>query len=294
MRNHKLNKKIIFFSLILFYTALIRWWEIGQVPQLINPDQFQERIIFSTISLFTILLLYIYSKSLFSPKITLISAWVYSLLPWSQEQGRLHSIYSLNIFIFLIFLIVNNKYKNRLLKSASWMIFIFIYYLLNTSSWLFNPLQYNHNISNYFSNIYSLASSSFLFFHNTSFWWGGVREFGVMYISYSPFFLIGILVLIQTKKNLSVIYWMIILTLIGSLNPQFPEGRDIYLLVPFLSLTVSIGIMKLTANNGLIPRIIMSFMLLFMIYELSQFFHYYYVHYPRDISDNISNINVPF
>ncbi len=255
MRNPKLNKKIIFFSLILFNTALIRWWKIGQVPQLINPGEFQQRIIFSTISLLTVFLIYNYAKNLFNPKIALISVWVYSSLTWAQEQGRLNSIYNLTLFMFLISLIVNNKYKNILLKSVSWIIFIILYYILNSNSWLFHPLQYTQKISQYLNNIFSLISPSFLFFHNTSFWWGGIKEFGVIYISYIPFFLIGILVLIQTKKNLSVFYWMIILTLIGALNPQFPEGRDIYLFVPFFILMISIGVMKLINKKGLIARI---------------------------------------
>ena len=294
MRNLKLNKKIIFFSLILFYTALIRWWKIGHVPQLINQGEFQQRIIFSTFSLLTIYLIYIYAKNLLSPKTALISAWVFSIMPWVQEQGRLNSIHNFTLFIFLISLIINNKYKNILPRSASWIIFIFFYYLVNSNSWLFHPLNYTLKISQYLNNIFYLISPYFLFFHNTSFWWGGIKEFGVMYISYIPFFLIGILGLIYTKKKLSVFYWMIILTLIGALNPQFPEGREIFLLVPFLILMISTGVMKLINIKGLIPRIFLSFMLFFMIYELSQFFHYYYVHYPQDISKNISNINVPF
>lgn len=294
MRNLKLNKKIIFFSLILFNTALIRWWKIGQIPQLINQGEFQQRIIFSTISLLTVFLIYIYSKNLFSPKTALISAWVYSSLPWAQEQGRLNSIYNLTLFMFLILLIINNKYKSILLKSVSWIIFIIFYFLLNPDTWLFHPQMYTQNISEYLNNIFSLISPSFLFFHNTSFWWGGIKEFGVMYISFIPFFLIGILILIYTKKNLSVIYGMIILTLIGVLNPRFPEGRDVYLLVPFLTFTISIGFMKLIKRKGLTSKIILSLMLLCVIYELSQFYHYYYVHYPQDISRNILKINEPF
>jgi len=238
-------------------------------------------------------LLYIFTKRLMHFKrIALLSAFIYTLLPWSFEQSRITSLPNIALFIFLIFLNFFTFNKQVILKIISLVFLITVYFYLYPQVLNIVPV-FKIQISQILHNFFSILSPEFFLFKNNLYWWGGVRDWGIINISLLPFMVIGILFLIERKKY-QIIIWTLLIALCTALNSDFPETRVFYLSLPFISVTIATGIFKFIKKESLKIRIIFLILLAFYFYDLAQYFHYYLIHYPQQISGNISEIHEAF
>lgn len=286
-------KERILLGSVIVYTVLSRFWFIGKLPILINsPLPF--RLFTATFSILGVFFLYFYTKTIGqNKKIALLSAFLLASLPWSFEQGRIVSppsnALTVLLFIFLIILHVR-QLLIKIVLSASIPIVLFVFY---PQFWLFRTNLNSFSNIHVLQNLFILLSPDFLFFHNITFWWGGVREVGVLYFSLIPFFLIGIYQLIFSKQK-RIFIWMILILLFSAASPFFPESREFFLILPFMCIILAKGIHTFISQKTIWMK--WSGMLFFfiMIYEMMQFFHYYTVHYQQQVKGNQKEIHDTF
>lgn len=149
------------------------------------------------------------------------------------------------------------------------------------------------NLQKLITNFMDLISPDMLFFRNVTFFWGGIKEFGILYISMLPFFFFGIYYSLTGKKIITPVLILFIFILISS-SKNFPETRLLFYSLPFLSLIISFGILKIFKFKNTLSRYFLLAFLIFAFFELMQFFHYYFIHYPADVGTNSQKITYPF
>lgn len=283
-------KEHVLFGLVIVYTLLSRFWAIGKFPILIDsPLPF--RLFTATFSILGVFFLYFYTKTIGqNKKIALLSAFLLASLPWSFEQGRIVSPPSnaLTVLLFLFLIILHiRQLLIKIVLSASIPIVLFIFY---PQVWLFRTIIPN---AHFLENVFALLSPDFLFFHNFTFWWGGVREVGILYFSLLPFFLIGIYQFIFSKQK-RIFIWMILILLISSASPFFPESREFFLILPFMCIILAKGIHTFISQKTIWMKWSGMLLLFIMIYEMMQFFHYYTVHHSQQVESNKQKIHEAF
>ncbi len=281
---------------IIIFTIFSRFLFIGKIPQMVNSSLWQ-RYLNASVSVGSVFIIYFLVKTYFkSQRIALLSALIFSILPWSLEQGRIVSPVNMSLFFLLIVIFLAEWIKRPVLSVIAYLLMPLVLYFFYPQFWLFKVKYFSLSLSNFISNLFILVSPDFLFFKNPTFWWGGVRETGIVYLAFLPFLLLGIYeLLVRSKYNIFV--GMGVLLLISSLSPFFPESREFYFITPFLSIILAVGINKfyqIYIRKNLFWKTIFIFIFMFSIYELSQFFHYYMVHYPQQIRSGIENINEAF
>lgn len=287
-------KRISLILLILFYAIIIHFWRINVTPPLMDSSLYSYRLISSVLSISSSLLLYYYFKKMFaSSKIALLSSLFYTILPWTMEQGRIYSQVNNFLFICLLLLVINKMLNNTLFKTISFIIFPLSLLLFYREVWIIKVNRYSFHFNDFFQNIFFLTSTEFLFFKNPTFWWGGVRDFGVMLSSSFPIFLIGIYQLISFPK-LEIFFWGVLIIIFSALSPFLPESREFFLITPFISLTLSLGLLKLFSQKKILYKAFFAGLFILIIYDLSQFLHYYFIHYPQQVSGNLSQIHEAF
>lgn len=286
-------KSKIFLLLIIIYTAFTRLFLIDKIPQPLVASIITWRIISAGASLISLIAIFSLIKSYLSrSKIALLGSWVFAILPWVFEQGRISSQANLALmFLMSVFLIF------RRIK-AKWGYFLFllvplILFAVYPEFWFFRLSGYSLTLQSFIQNVAILTSADFLFFHNITFWWGGVRDVGVMFVSLLPFFIIGMYKAVETG------YYKMILLLVGTLilaamSPFFPESREFYLSIPVISLILSLGIYYWSIQSGIYYKIALIGVVLLLLYEMSQFFHFYFVHHSQEVISNLSKFHEPF
>jgi len=279
---------------VLLYSFILRFWRLGQIPPLIDQSLFLARLTNAFLSLMSVFLLYYYSKVLFkNVRLALLSAYIFAIAPWVLEQGRIYSQANVALFILLAFLTVTIKLKSLYLKLFLSSIFYFLFSISYPQFWLFKMSQFELSLNNVLNNIFIILSPEFFFFKNPTFWWGGVRDFGILYLAWLPFLLVGLNDVFVIKKP-RILLWIGIVLLISVASPFFPESREFFIITPFISLIVASGIYKFFSRNDLLTRVLFFLVFVFMIYEIIQYFHYYTIHYPQQILGNRGHINEPF
>ena len=126
-----------------------------------------------------------------------------------------------------------------------------------------------------------------------AFYWGGIREFGLLYFSLIPFFIAGIFSF-SFKRLISILIIPVVIFCLLAISSAFPENRLVYLAVPFPVLLVTEGIYNSWGSKNLSVRILAVLICFLFVYEFSQFLHHYFVHYPIDVRTNIEKIIRPF
>lgn len=282
---------MIHLTLILLYAVLSRFLFIQSFPQPLGPS-LSYRLLSATSSLLSVFLLYVLGRRFFSSKkIGLFAAWLIAATPWAIEQGRIVSPLSITLPIFLGLILAVSFVRANLLKLSAYAAILAAWFFVSypgVSSSVFSSV---HPL-NFVSNIFFLFSFDFLFFHNTSYWWGGVKEFGVLFLAFLPFFLAGMVTMRKRRSDTGI--FIIGAAVLASLNPVFPEGRHFFLALPFLLLVVAQGMnwfITRTQKVSIIASVVLSIV---MMYEIFQFWHYYTVHYPQDIAGNKGKITEPF
>lgn len=279
--------------LILIFTAISRFFLLDKIPQILSPSIVSWRQASVAATVTSTIIIYLLADTYFrNTKIALLSAWIFSILPWTFEQGRINSPPNFALVLLLCLLLLIKKITSRIKFSLLLLIPVLIFFSY-PQFWLFRFNEFKFNIHSFISNLYILTSFDFLFIKNITFWWGGIREFGVMYLSFLPFYFFGIYqLIINNEKKLLFIYGLI--TIIAALSPFFPESREFYIATPLISLIIAFGIYLFLQRRSIFTKIFIGLLFLSIIYENMQFIHFYFVHYPLQIKSNFSQIHEKF
>lgn len=280
--------------LITLYALLSRFLFLTKIPPVLLASSVPDRILSALISVVTVILVYLYSGKISGrKKIALLSAWTVSVMPWTVEQGRIASPPGTALLFFVIILILCRFINRKILKFFLILAILPVLYLVYPGFWIFRSGLSGLNLSNFINNLFILISPGFLFQHNITFWWGGIREFGVLYVSMLPFFLLGLYELIK-KRRFDLIISLIILLVISAASPYFPESREFYLSVPYLALAVSFGIYRFDRESDPKSKLLLALLFIWITYDISQFWHFYTVHYPIQVISNSTQIHGAF
>lgn len=281
--------------LIIIYGIISRFWLIDSVPPLINESVLNARYLTSILNIGSSFLLYFYVKRFFnSNKLALISSFIFLILPWTMQEGRIVSQPNNFLFIFLLSLVLGNKIRSIYWKSLFYLtalpLGLKVFY---PAFWLLKIDRFNINLKDSLANVLTLTSSDFLFFKNPTFWWGGVRDFGVMLITFTPLFYLGLYQFFLNFKK-ALLHWIIIILIISAISPFFPESREFYLVTPFIAIFSSMGLYFLCRNKIILKKVVLSILLIAILYDLSQFYHFYFIHYPKRVYENLNKIHEEF
>lgn len=282
--------------LILTYTVVSRFFLIDKILPLLNQEVLNGRMLSGGASIVSAVMIFFLVKEYFKkPKIALLTTWVFSILPWTFEQGRIISQPNFALFSILLLLAFTKRYLNSFGFKAYllYLIIPFIFIFVYPQFWLFKVREFNFNISSFINNLFTLLSFDFLFFKNISFWWGGVKEFGIMYLSFLPFFLVGIYQIIEFRQIKLILLFLLVAT-VSAASQFFPETREFYFSTPILALVVALGIYYCFLQTKFAIRILFAGLFFLMIYEFSQFYHFYFIHYPQEVRSNFSQIHESF
>ena len=147
-------------------------------------------------------------------------------------------------------------------------------------------------IDSILNNLFILLSPDLLFYRNITFWWGGLREFGIMYLFFLPFIILGLLKAFPGKRFLLfILLWILVFS---AFSPAFPESREIFLAVPLWSVLTGTGLFYSFQARNIYVKTVATGSTLFLLYEYSQLIHYYFRHYPLIISGNLDKIHGAF
>lgn len=265
---------------------------IGSLP-LMNGNFLPARLI--NILFFIInnwMVIWLTARYIRNKKIALLAGFYFSILPWTLEQSRIVSEPNSGLFIVLslIFLLIKFRKIKFIYLLIPVGIFLFTkaypHFFMLKSSWI------QISLKKYISNLFFLSSPEFLFFRNTTFWWGGLTDFGVMMISLIPLFLLGIY--ISLLKNYKLILISSVgIWLISGLSIALPESREFFFITPLLCFYLSVGTYVFARKNNFY-RVLFIFLCLSIFYETAQVWHEYTKHYPLKVSGNLEKIYEPF
>lgn len=254
-----------------------------------HPEVLYERFITASAGCFNIITLFFLSLHLFkNRRIASLTAWIYASIPWVIEQSRIVSHVQNIQFITLFLLLLGLLIKNKFVKSIYLFLFSMITLFLFS---LFIPLHLLP-VSVYIQNVFNIFSPESLFFHNNAIWHSEFKEFGLIYSTLLPFFLIGIFYTISQYKKALILFLPFLFTIIA--NPSYPSFKEVFLFLPFLSTICAIGLHRLNTGAGRLHLLLLTTCVLFIGYEISQFLHFYFIHFPYQLQNNLPNINEIF
>lgn len=287
--------------LTYFYLLLLVIWDlfsrfvfITKFPPLFSSQSINLRLIAVAMSSVNVVLIYYLSGILFANrKVALLSAWVLMILPWSIEQGRIGTSPNVSLSFFLLSIILflkNFRSIRHIIFSLILLIFTLIFF---PGIWFFQNIITVIKLESFVDNILYLTSPEFLFFKNIISWWEGVRYFGILFISLMPFILIGLYSLISRRIYFPLLGFSFVL-IVSALSPFFPQSKEFYLSLPFISIIVAYGFYHLSISKSNLLKVAMYILILMIIYDQLQFFHFYFYHYPIQIMDGESHLNEMF
>ncbi len=288
-------KKNFILALILLNAVLLRIYQLGSVPPLKFQADLFPRFISFLIGIFSVYLIYFYVKKIKDNniKLGLIGAYVFSLLPWTIEQNRIASQPTVALFMLIFTLLISFSSSNKKIKIGIFLPFSIILYFVYPQFWIFRHFNHLPGIKDIVRNIFILVSPDLLFFKNITFWWGGVRDYGILLLGFLPFFLVGFYrVIVSQKKEILLPFFLLLI--ISAVSPFFPESREYYLTLPFFTIFISVGIYNIFLNKYFLSSVLPVFLFLFLIYDFAGFLHFYQIHYPQFIIGNLHNIHAPY
>lgn len=287
-------RPVIVLALILIYTAISRFWHLDTTPPHLVTSEHTLRYMGVFAALMTTWLVHFYTRILRKNiKISLLAAWAFAVIPWAVEQGRVVSLPTLFLPIFLLLVIgvrTIQKKRARVAWSVITLAIIGVYYW---QLWLWQTDSGFAPATKAFRHFFQVLSPEMLFVSNSTFWWGGIREFGMMFLSMTPFFLLGLIQLARARI-LSPLLWVLSIACIASFSPAFPEGRQAYLTIPFFCLFVANGMYLVCTQLSRWNRILSVGVCTVLIFEMIQFWHYYHIHYPMQVREHMKEIVQPY
>ncbi|HSW98165.1 MAG TPA: glycosyltransferase family 39 protein [Candidatus Saccharimonadales bacterium] len=139
----------------------------------------------------------------------------------------------------------------------------------------------------YVKNFISFYSMQFLFISGDGIGRHQIPNFGLLYIWELPFLIFGIYVCLKnSNKNSILLFYLLFLAAVpGSLAQPSPHSLRFLLAVIPCTIFVSCSMMYLFfLSKGKIRKILIVCFLLCAVYEVLSYFHFYYIHYPKNNS----------
>ena len=276
---------------LLISAVVIRFAGLGIYPAG-GANAFWLRLPSAVAGVVSIILLVMLVKKLTrDTKLSYVSGWVLNLMPWHIEQSRIYSqaivAAAWLLLAWLIIVYVNNNFIKLLTLAVAIISFKTIY----PTYWIFSRLILPRH-PEYLWHLFQLVSFKFLFFKNDSFWQGGLRNTGVFLPGFLPVFLLGGLVILKNIYRIN--YWLVgaaVIWLSAAANPLFPEGREFFLITPYLAVIGAFGAKNLLEhllNSNKLKKLVIVMYLIFMTYEYVWFIHIYVNHYSTRIANEVS------
>lgn len=170
------------------------------------------------------------------------------------------------MIILLLFIIV-----------SPWLVQLFISPI--EFSWLVHPVA---SLSEFWRNLAFYTAPEFIFFSGDRRLAYGTQEFGLIYLSWLPLWLVN--------PHKYLVWWLGMGILVASLfQPTAPFSAAL-LYIPALQILVAGGAKHLITNfRSFHPLIRLSIILLalFNFYEIANFFHVLTTHYPQRIHEAV-------
>ncbi len=90
---------------ITIFGVFSRFWGIGKFPPLANSTYLPFRLLSAMLNIFSSLLIYLIVKKIFKNKnrhLPVLSSFIFLILPWTVEQGRIFSQPNNALFVILL------------------------------------------------------------------------------------------------------------------------------------------------------------------------------------------------
>lgn len=293
MKKHTILSTPLFYYLgVVGIATLLRIPYLGVFP----PGEvsiFITRLATALVSIVSILIFMLLVHKLFGKtNVTVTSGLVLTMMPWYIEQSRVYSPPMLGLTALLGGVLCYLYLRKPLLRMTGLAVSLAIFYIVYPDFWLFSQKFQLPGIFNYLHNLFKLISVEFLFYKNDSFWWGGLRNWGALQPTFIPLFIIGLFEIAKKIKftHIRFTFPFLIIWFIAAANPKFPEGREFFLITPYLGLIVSFGVIKVFEQykiSKIITKLLIIAYLLFITYEYTLFAHFYVKHYSLRIENEI-------
>jgi len=273
--------RILFLSVVVI-GFVIRIWRIDNIPFIPVTSLWLERLPSVISGVISIILIYGITKKIIKIEyVALLTSFLFSVNAWSIEQGRIPVIISISSLFVLVAIYGYISFKKYSIIRFLSGIIILVAFILYPGIKLISSIRFPISWEKTLPNMFHIFSFDYFFFKNDSFWNGGVRTYGILFISLLPFLIIGLSTIIHKKIIIPGILFVLMLLLFGVIDPNFPETRVFYYLLPFILMIVALGLFKL--KKILRPNTFIIFIIPFVLiftYELSSFLHEYTIHYP--------------
>lgn len=286
-------KRAILLVLMMVMVSVLRFYRLDSVPPVLHSSSLLPRLVTAFISLINVFLTYKLSAQYSSRlKIGLLSAFIMGVLPWTLEESRLYSSVNNGLTVLLSGIYVGSKFRVKWQSLLIALISITAFTAVYHDIWYLKGFRLI-GIEKFRDNLFELLSPQMWFFHNITFYHGGLREWGLVFISLLPFLIYGIFKpFTKVHRNIIVILGGLIVC--SSLSPFFPESREFFLATPLLSFLIGSGIYGIYALTKLKGKLMLAVLTIFFLYEISQLLHFYYIHYPINVRDSADKIYEPF
>jgi hypothetical protein len=111
-----------------------------------------------------------------------------------------------------------------------------------------------------------------------------VPGFGLLFISFLPFLIIGLFSLnLKEKINQLMLSWLLISPIAASLTINGSNhATRLFLMLPSLSYFIGLGIFKIIYSHIIIKKIILFICAFTLLFEIFLYSHEYFIHYPKD------------
>ncbi|KKR34305.1 MAG: hypothetical protein UT63_C0003G0021 [Candidatus Gottesmanbacteria bacterium GW2011_GWC2_39_8] len=281
----QLNKISLY--LLIIPVALFYLFKINSIPSGMGGG---ERILSGLLMISSGILVYFSTLGLWKNRtVSLLSVFWFYFSPVILTYGRLLSPIPSGIFLIVFLFFSFIYFENKLFKALSFIIFIILLKIIYPSFYLFNSFfDYKH----YSVNFFKLISGQFLFFTNDTFWWGGAREYGILFLAVLPFLIFGLydLLVIKGQKLKLPLYFIFSILILSAGSPHLPESQEFLLAIPFFAMILGKGAHLFFSSHFstiLKYAIILSFAG-FFTYQLIDFTHYYFIHYSLRVRNEAS------
>ena len=199
------------------------------------------------------------------------------------------------LIVFIGLLLINRHLLPKfwwlaqlLLVLSPW--FIQLLYSPIELNWLLQP---NFSIPQIFHNLSIYSSDDYVFFTGDKRLEYGTQEAGMVYLSFTPLWLIGLLQAVGNPRYRWLALWLGGGVLASSLFAQAPIFSASLLYIPSVQILVGLGAGHLIKNFSryhLALRLGLVLLFAFVGYEMINFIHNLIVHYPQRL--DIEGINL--
>jgi len=198
------------------------------------------------------------------------------------------------LIIFILFWILNRHLFPRFVWLAQLLLIVspwFIQLLISPLEfhWLTQPAT---SLSAFLRNLALYSSDEFVFFAGDRRLGFGTQEFGLVYLSWLPLWLVGLVQSLSRPPAKYISWWLGLGILAASLfTPTAPFSAGL-LYIPAVQVLTSFGLIHLLTHFRRYPlwlRLGLILLCLFSLYEVLNFFHVLAVHYPQRIHEAVTS-----